>query len=103
MANGRYILDSNGNPVEENDLLTWGRWLENAPNREVGRDTTAGGAQVSTVFLGLDHGFGRPVLWETMIFGGPLDGFQARYTSLEDALAGHVDALMKAWEAETGA
>jgi hypothetical protein len=35
------------------------------------------GAEVSTVFLGLDYSFehhGRgPILWETMVFGGPLD------------------------------
>lgn len=38
---------------------------------------------ISTVFLGIDHNYsnaGPPVLWETMIFGGPpaLDQYQAR-------------------------
>lgn len=58
--------------------------------------TTVGGEtfEVSTVFLGIDHGFDdnrQPVLWETMIFGGP-DGFndaQVRYSSLEEARSRH--------------
>jgi hypothetical protein len=32
---------------------------------------------------------GKPVLWESMIFGGPLDGDCRRYSSKADALAGH--------------
>lgn len=37
---------------------------------------------VSTVFLGMDHrhfGEGPPILFETMVFGGPLDMQQVRY------------------------
>jgi hypothetical protein len=47
--------------------------------------------RVSTVFLGLDHAFrgGPPVLWETMVFGGVLDGEMDRYTSKAAAFAGH--------------
>lgn len=47
--------------------------------------------KISTVFLVLDHGLGQgiPVLWETMVFGGALDGEQDRYTSRKAALAGH--------------
>ena len=49
---------------------------------------------VSTVFLGLDHGFGGvPMLFETMIFGGKHDMFQERYTSLQEAEEGHALAL----------
>ena len=47
---------------------------------------------VSTVFLGLDHNyspFGPPVLWESLVFGGPLDGEMDRYSSRAQALAGH--------------
>lgn len=46
---------------------------------------------VSTVFLGLDHGFGlrRPLLFESMCFNGPLDEAQERYTTWEEAEKGH--------------
>lgn len=42
---------------------------------------TIGDIYVSTVFLGLDHSFGsfgecKPVLFETMIFGGEHDQYQ---------------------------
>lgn len=58
--------------------------------RHVGIDEI-GASTVSTVFLGLDHAHngGPPVLWETMVFGGDLDGEQERYTSRADAVAGH--------------
>lgn len=48
--------------------------------------------RVSTVFLGIDMrpiGDGPPILWETMIFGGTLDGEQWRYSSREQAERGH--------------
>lgn len=43
--------------------------------------TKVGKAEVSTVFLGLNHNWlrGEPLLWETMIFGGPhSDEYQER-------------------------
>ena len=90
----KYILDENGQPVPCDDLFTWGRWMETA-KRSVQTDRI-GDIRVSTVFLGLDHSFiegGAPILFETMIFGGEHDGYQDRYTSREEALAGHVRAL----------
>lgn len=55
-----------------------------------------GSMRVSTVFLGLDHrhfGDGPPVLWETLIFDGPLDGEMWRYTSEDAAKQGHEKAV----------
>ena len=93
----RYILDETGEPVPCPDLLTWGRWFEASQDRHVARDEI-GDVLISTVFLGLDHGWGRgpPVLWETMVFGGKLDEQQERYVSRADALAGHTRWLAKA-------
>lgn len=96
---GMYILDEDGTPREEADVLVWGKWFEdNAAKRIVAADEIEGGARVSTVFLGLDHdyGDGRPVLWETMIFGGVADGYQDRYTSRDLALIGHGRSLARA-------
>jgi hypothetical protein len=95
-----YILDADGEPQRCDDLMVWGAWFERASrdrsriiaaDKDEGRD---GGGEilVSTVFLGLDHNFsgiGPPVLWETLVFGGPLDEEMHRYTSREAALAGH--------------
>jgi len=51
--------------------------------------------RVSTVFLGLNHGFGGKPLWfETMVFGGKLDQEQDRYETWDEAVAGH-EAMVK--------
>jgi len=95
-----YILDDQQQPVVCDDLSAWGRWMQRA-ERHVAR-TEFDGGYVSTVFLGMDHSFtgGPPVLWETMIFGGPHDGWQDRYTSLDAAKAGHAHAVKVAVIAE---
>jgi hypothetical protein len=98
----KYILNHQGEPEPCPDLLKWGLWFESA-ERRVCADLDEGNEQdgtrvyVSTVFLGLDHSFGDgpPVLWETMVFGGVLDGEQRRYTSLEAALEGHQDICVE--------
>lgn len=93
---GHYILDADGNPAVV-DLLTWADWYENADEaRRVAR-TQIGDADVSTVFLGLDHssGRGQPLLFETMVFGGEQNGWQTRYSTREEADAGHAAAV--AW------
>lgn len=90
---GTYIL-VDGKPVAEPDMQKWSQWMKTA-ERAVGK-TKVGEAHVSTVFLGLDHSFGNgsePVLWETMIFGGEHDQYQERYTSLDEAKAGHERAV----------
>lgn len=53
------------------------------------------GVDISTVFLGFDHGFGQglPILFETMIFGGPYDQWQRRYCTWDEAEAGHRHAV----------
>jgi hypothetical protein len=92
-----YILDQDGNPVPVEDVRDWGEWFEaNTEARIVARDRDEGGVYkeiwVSTVFLGLDHNYfddGPPLLFETMVFGGPLEGQCDRYSTRAEALAGH--------------
>jgi hypothetical protein len=94
-----YILDNNHKPVLK-PFLEAAKWMKDNPKRkQIGYDelTDLNGdeVRVSTVFLGLDHAYGssKPVLWETMIFGGENDQYQERYTSYEDALEGHQKTL----------
>jgi hypothetical protein len=103
----QYILDANGQPAPEPDPIRWALWF-NDSDRRIARDNLGARGMVSTVFLALDHGFffepdHRPVLWESMVFGGPLDQEQWRYTSRAEALEGHARlvALCKAlsWHA----
>jgi len=59
-------------------------------NRQIARDTF-GEVEISTVFLIFDHSYDsdKPVLFETMIFGGEHDGYQDRYHTYDQALIGH--------------
>jgi hypothetical protein len=88
-----YIL-VDGKPVIEPDIQKWGQWLKTADR--ILKQDTIGNVQISTVFLGMNYnfGYGPPVLWETMIFGGVHDRYQGRYTSREGALEGHAMAIM---------
>ena len=89
---GKYILKGK-KVVKETDLMKWAEWFQTA-NLHVAR-TTIGKIFVSTVFLGLNHNFGmgKPLLFETMIFGGKHDGYQDRYSTWKEAEKGHKKAL----------
>ena len=78
------------------DLMTWAT-LRSTANRHVAISEFEWG-KVSTVFLGLDHQWfdGPPLLFETMIFGGPLDQEMDRYSTWEEAEAGHKAMVEKA-------
>jgi hypothetical protein len=94
MSLGQYIL-KDGKPVPCDDTLEWGRWFQsNTHERRVAADEI-GDVRVSTVFLGLDHGFGEggPLLYETMIFGGEHNDWQERCSTREEAEAMHKRAL----------
>lgn len=86
---GCYILDDAGNPVPCEDLDEWAKCYGKA-DRRVALDKR-GDISVSTVFLGLDHNWGEgpPLLYETMVFGGEHDRYEARYSTREEALKGH--------------
>ena len=86
----KYILDEVGNAVAEPDLMKWARWFEKKERHLA--DDRIGDVRVSTIFLGIDHRFGDdgpPMLWETMIFGGPHNEYQERYSTKAEAEAGH--------------
>ena len=94
----KYILDGH-EPVPV-DLMTWARWFEdNRDKRRVAAtDIFPGKLWVSTVFLGIDHGFGMgpPLLFETMVFdeSGNDDDCE-RYTTWEEAEAGHAKIVAR--------
>jgi len=97
MINDKYILEGH-EPKPVKDLLEWARWFEISNNRKVARTQISDDVIVSTVFLGLDHqyGDGPPLLFETMIFGGPLDEQMNRYSTWDEAEKGHQEMVEKA-------
>jgi hypothetical protein len=97
-------LNAAGEPEPVADPSEFWRWYHGTietGERVIAQDADElTGWEVSTIFLGLDHqhGIGPPVLWETLIFGGPLDGEGRRYTSREAARAGHVETCARVAE-----
>lgn len=77
------------------DLMEWGMKLEDLEYKVVARDELESGVVISTVWLGLDHqwGDGPPLIFETMVFGGPNDQDQYRYSTEDEARAGHAEIV----------
>jgi len=98
MLDSTYILDGK-KPVAVSDMKTWGKWFQKA-NRTVAL-TIISDSKISTVFLGLDHAFGGgpPLLFETLVFGGKLDGEMDRCSTWEEAEKMHLDMCNRVREA----
>ena len=91
------VLD--GNKVVEISNLT--RWVEDfeKDNRRV-QYTEWGNVCISTVFLGIDHGFGAAPLWfETMRFEDPErrghESGQWRCATYNEAILMHAEAVLQ--------
>lgn len=88
-------------PVPDETNGGWKFDERNNRNCTVGNTKINEDVFVSTVFLGLNHNFsghGVPILFETLVFGGPLDGHMERYKTWGDAEQGHqkmVDKVRK--------
>lgn len=92
--------------------LTWAKWFDNG-DRRVCR-SGVGRYSVRTDFLGLDmsYGYGRPLLFETMVFvpPGAEDAVppSRRYATWEEAERGHaavvaeLETFLKRWGRYTG-
>lgn len=80
----------------------WAKWDESA-DTQVALDTV-GEVEVSTVFLGNDHRIGenKPILFETMVFGGSLDKERNRYSTWTEAKQGHAAMLARVRGTESG-
>lgn len=84
-----YYFDRQGEPIS---VLRWAELFENFAYKVVRQDSVRG-YLVSTIWLGLDHGYGRgaPIIFETMVFhrGIPSGLDSERYSTEEAARVGH--------------
>jgi hypothetical protein len=95
--------DHSVEPVDvrtEDDLVAWAREVwgdadDAVDRRRVAYAELAPGISVSTVFLGLDHSFGRgpPLVFETMVFDDYLTGDCWRWSTWDEAVEGHNRAV----------
>lgn len=85
-------FDIDGEPISGEQ---WARLMSDVEYKRIALtrvDDSGFVVEVSTVWLGLDHSFGfggPPLLFETMVFGGPFDEEQWRWPNKVAALAGH--------------
>ena len=96
----RYYILSDRVPIAV-DHMTWARWMEASDVhgvRRVKSDEINDRSIVTTLFLGVDHnlGEGKPLIFETLVLGGPLHGKIDRYSTWEEAERGHADMVTKA-------
>ena len=99
-----YMLDAEHHVVRCRDVIAWGRWMEDFDNRRVAYTDINVAISVSTVFLGINHRFGGrgpPLLFETMVFTNGDGGDMWRYSSWDDAAAGHEAAVRRLRAAQT--
>jgi hypothetical protein len=70
----------------------WAELWRGDQHRRIVAQTEIGGLNVSTVFLGIDHDFtgvGPALLFETMVFGDGDGDLCERYSTWDQAVAGH--------------
>jgi hypothetical protein len=92
----KYILDGH-TPVPVETLEEWSNFFEDNDKRRVAL-TKLEHCRVSTVFLGINHRWGDdgpPLLFETMVFGGEHDEEMERYSTWDEAIAGHQKMVEK--------
>lgn len=89
----RYILkDKKPIRVEEEEADQWCRTTDTVV---IAKTQVSENVEISTVFLGVDYsfGYGNPLVFETMIFGGEHDTMGWRYSTWEEAEKGRARAL----------
>jgi hypothetical protein len=86
---GPRYYDQHGEPITRDEWIAFKFGILDyhvVRRSEIGEDI-----EISTVWLGLDHqhGDGAPLIFETRVFGGDCAGDTYRYSTLDEATAGH--------------
>jgi len=92
---GWYVLDSMNRVVPEPDIMKAAKFKDDFPRRVVAQHNF-GESLVSTVFTCINLNFepdGPPHVFETLIRGGPYHDHMRRYSTWQEAEAGHRTAL----------
>lgn len=90
------VLGPNFEVIPCYDLMEWAMWFETHGKERIVEQTYFGDIMISTVFLGINHGFFAGDLWfETLVFGSDLDGDGDRYPNVDIARKGHAEWVEK--------
>lgn len=83
------MYDRQGNSISVDE---WGTLHSDINYKRIGWRDFEGSVSVSTVWLGIDHAMpwdDQPLIFETMVFGGPYADAQMRYATEQEAIDGH--------------
>lgn len=71
----KYVLDADGQPIAEPDLIRWVEWMGAGDNKVIAREQVYRHVRVVTTFLGYDLSTEGDtlLLWDTIVYGGRLD------------------------------
>ncbi len=100
MKNRYYILNEDHGVMAEKNPVRWANWFissDKSSDTRVAFDQI-GDKKISTGFIGIDHNFGLkgpPLLFETMIFEGEVRLVAGRYSTWNEAITGHREAISK--------
>lgn len=93
-----YTMDENRetHPATHEEWAAWYPTSQRIVALEV-----VGESRVSTIFLSIDHSYdgGPPLLFETLVFDGPLDGEMERCGTMDAALQQHAAMVRRVREA----
>ncbi len=83
--------------------MTWANFLENNHTKRIVKKDDIGDMHISTIFIGLDHGFSlldekemddyKPLIFETMVFKNNGGIYCDRYSTWKEAEEGHQKAI----------
>jgi hypothetical protein len=98
-----FVMEDDHSIRPVGSMEEWCQWYEKA---HCSIDW-AGNAElyVSTIFLGLNRnwfGEGPPILFETMVFGGEYNELTFRYSTYDEAIAGHKDVCWRVFYKQGG-
>lgn len=88
MSERGLFFDHDGQPI---DVHAWEALRADPGVTTLARDRI-NDCDVVTVWVGIDHSFGAtpaPMIYETTVFGGPLDSDVTHYPTATEARAGH--------------
>lgn len=101
-----YRLTADDRSIIEPDRQAWADWITDPAHRaelHVAVDDTQL-SRVSTMFVGFEDDESRqgsePLVWETRVDRGPLDGLREKYPNRTQARLGHRLVLTRVREAE---
>ena len=110
-----FAILENGLVISCPDVTTWTEWMREsfAAGNHIVAEEEVDGFLIVTEFLGINHivtGAGPPLWFETLIFrespggsiGVKIEYGTVRYSTLADALAGHVVICVKVESGEIG-